>query len=324
MRKLTILVLAVAAIYAGYWYVGATATENGATLALEDMRSNGWTVGVEELSTKGFPSRFDTTAKNLLVVSPDRSIGWSAPFVQALALSYKPNEVIIVFPDAHAFQLNGQDINLKTDGLRASAAVTAAPSAPLANLTVELTSAQARITNHLAVTIGKSLLALRPAGGDADYDAYLDLRDVELPQSLFPEQAGVSGRISQATIDATVMLDRPLDRHVSVSPRPQIGAIDLNGLTLQWGAMSIRGKGAVNVDPSGIPTGRITLNLRGWDQMIDLASVSGLIDPGLVPTAKSMARTMALGSDTLDVPLTFENGLMWAGPLPLGPAPRLR
>lgn len=324
MRKLTILVLAVAAIYAGYWFVGASAAERAAKAAVSNMQAQGWSIEASDISTAGFPSRFDTTITDLTALSPDQRIGWTAPYVQALALSYKPNEVIIAFPAQHVLQLNGQDIALTTDGFRASASIAPAPSTPLAQATAELASARIAFTNDITLTTGKGLAALRRSEGEASYDAYFDLRDIGLPTHLVAAMGDVARGISQITVDADVVLDRPLDRHAGTGSAPQLDAIDLTALTIQWGAMSLRGKGQINIDPSGIPTGRITLSLRGWDQMIDAATRLGLIDPGLVQTAKTMATTMALGSDTLDLPLIFENGLAFAGPIPLGPAPHLR
>lgn len=325
MRKLTILVLTIAAIYAGYWFIGANAAEKGTRAALEQLQANGWSVQTNSVDTRGFPSRFDTTIKDLELTSPDQAYGWNAPFVQALALSYKPNQMIFVFPQTQELQLGGQKMTLNTEGFRASAAVAASPAAPLTNVTAELSSASLKLSPDTALQLGKSLAALRPSTAtDYSYDAFLDIADIGLPQPLVSALSGYPAAISQLTVDTNVTLDRRLDRHLIGATSPRMDAMVLNALTLRWGTTTVQGKGSLAIDVSGIPTGQITLSLRNWDQLITAAAQLGLIEQGLVQTAQTMAHTLAMGSDTLDLPLVFENGLVRIGPLPLGPAPRFR
>lgn len=327
MRNLTILVLIVAALYSGYWFVGSSAAEKGVSAAVAELQSKGWTADVGEAKTRGFPSRFDTTLTDVRLKNPDGSIGWTGPFVQSLALSYKPNEVIIAFPDAHQIHLDGTDIALETDGLRASAGVLARPSAPISHLTAELQSGTATFSANAVLSLGKSLVALRSTEVETAYDTYIDLTDIELPAALMrvlEAASDLSPRISQATLDAEVTLDRPLDRHLSNGQPPVLNALDLKGLTVQWGDVSLRGRGAVDVDPSGFPSGQVTLTLRNWDALIDAAVVLGFLPAKMERTVKTLAKTMAAGSDTLDMPISFQNGNMSLGLIPLGPAPRLR
>ncbi len=105
MRRLTIIVLALAAIYGAYWVFGASMVERTATSRAELMRLEGWKIDYDDLSTRGFPSRFDTTVTALDVEIPSGDLAWSAPFVQALSLAYKPNEVILALPESQTITL---------------------------------------------------------------------------------------------------------------------------------------------------------------------------------------------------------------------------
>ncbi len=61
--------------------------------------------------------------------------------------------------------------------------------------------------------------------------------------------------------------------------------------------------------------------------MVPVAVALGLVRPELEQTVTNMLAELAKGSgkpDTVDLPLVFEKGWMSLGPLPLGPAPRLR
>jgi hypothetical protein len=57
--------------------------------------------------------------------------------------------------------------------------------------------------------------------------------------------------------------------------------------------------------------------------MIGMAVSAGLLDQEIANTVQNMGSLLAGGSAELSVPITFQNGLMSLGPIPLGPAPRL-
>lgn len=80
MRRLTFIVLILAAIYAGYWFIGVGAMEKSAADQFNDLEKSGWQVDYTDLSTAGFPSRFDTTVNDLTLTTP----GWGDTVVAAV------------------------------------------------------------------------------------------------------------------------------------------------------------------------------------------------------------------------------------------------
>lgn len=329
MRRLTILVLALAAIYSGYWFIGAAAVERTATAQIAQMRLDGWTLDYESLNTRGYPSRFDTTVTTFNVIPPSGDLAWQAPFVQVLSLSYKPNEVILALADRQDLTLGGVPMTLTSDGLRASALVAANTDLDLTRFTVEVGQMRADSSAGTVFSLSNALVALR-AAKDAPllYAAFADINDLALPVSLrqILDPAGnFPAILSQMTIDASITTDRKLDRNVISDPRrPQIDAFKLNGMTLAWGPLSLRGKGEVTIDRSGIPTGQFTLEAQNWREMVQMAVNAGLIEQGVSETLENMGTILAGGSNSLSLPVSFQNGLMLVGPVPVGPAPRFR
>ena len=123
-------------------------------------------------------------------------------------------------------------------------------------------------------------------------------------------------------MDSLMIFDNPIDRSALTSqPRPT--QIILNGMIVTWGELQLRGKGDVTVDILGIPTGRITISAQNWRDMIGMAVSAGLLDQEIANTVQNMGSLLAGGSAELSVPITFQNGLMSLGTIPLGPAPRL-
>ena len=138
LRTLTILVAIAAALYGGYWWLGRGQAEAALTEASEALAARGWTLAWDDLATRGFPSRFDTTLTEPRLASPDGRIAWSGPLLQLLALSYRPTQVIAVLPQQQSLTLGGETFEVETEDMRGSATVRAAASLPLVDATVEI------------------------------------------------------------------------------------------------------------------------------------------------------------------------------------------
>ncbi|MEJ6403269.1 DUF2125 domain-containing protein [Yoonia sp. 2307UL14-13] len=324
MRRLTILVAVLAAIYSGYWFVGSRTLANGIASAQAEIRTSGWDIAYADLSTIGFPSRFDTTVTAPTVAPPDGMWMWQAPFLQIFALSYAPNEVIAVFPDEQTFRMGRQTIAIQSQDLRASAAVKASTALAFRDATVEMDAATATSDAGWAIALNSALIAMR---GQEDtenaYDVYADIDELRLPQDAIAriDPDGVlTSTIDNLTIHGAVQFDQPLDRNTA---EPRITGIALSSLNLQWGGLTINGDGAITVDEAGVPEGRVTLKTRQWREMIELLVNAGLIRPGMAGMVTNTAQSLAASDGTLDLPVSFQSGFMSVGPIPLGPAPRL-
>lgn len=329
MRLLTIIVATVAALYSGYWYVGARAVENGSASAVESARADGWQIAYDELNTRGFPSRFDTTLTNLDVAAPDIAFAYKTPIFQALALSYAPNEVILAFSDNHELQLGAQNFDIQTTAMRASAAVSATPSASLQSMTAEVGPVTISAERGWKTGVDKALIALRPvAGEDTTYDAYLNTEELRIPdilQALLETTGAIAPSLQNVTFDVRVTLDRVLDRHAlkvaeTDPPRPQ--SMILRDATLNWGDMKFDATGKLDFDPNGIPDGTIHISAANWKQIISVLAELSVIDPGMAPLIESVAGNLAQSQERLELPISFQNGQTTIGPWPLGPAPR--
>lgn len=329
MRRLTILVAVLALIYSGYWFAGAIAVERAARDGLDQLVTDGWSVRYDTLNTRGFPSRFDTSVTAMDLVAPEGTFAWSAPFVQAMALSYQPNRVIAAFAETQTFTFPGQTVTAQTKGLLASTAVGANTALSLETVTAEV--GQAVITSDIGWQLGldRALFALRASRTATNsYDIYLDADTISLPAEVIAliDPTGLHpAAISRIETDVTLTFDRAIDRHslaVYADDPLRMTALTLKNMTLTWGDMSLKGNGDIAIGSDGIPDGRITVSIAQWRPVIMLAANAGLIQPGLVQTVQTMGETLSQGAETLDIPITFQNGFMSVGPLPLGPAPR--
>lgn len=312
MRRLTYCILFLAALYAGYWFIGANRVTNGFETALTQMQSDGWTADAT-VTTRGFPSRFDTTLTDVTFADPGGQLRYEAPFVQTLALSYRPNNLILVLPDEQRLIGPLDAGTLRADRLRASATVKPNLALAFDNLTAEGEAVAYTADSGWDVTIEKLLAAARlQADKPSSYDVYAKLDNIMLP-------AG-SGDITTVLMDADVRLQDPLDR---TTDEVIVEQIVVNAMRVEWGEVVLTGQGQLNVDNAGLPEGTIGIEIANWREIIPRLVDAGVIDAEFAQTALGMGGLLAAGQDTMTLPLTYEDGFASLGPLPLGPAPRL-
>ena len=323
MRALTFLVIFLAVIYGGYWAIGARALENGTNSAVAQMRADGWLLNIADVATKGFPSRFDTTLSNVEIAPPDGTWRYSAPFVQALALSYAPNKLIAVLPQQQQIDLLNQSLNITSTTLRASTGVAANPDLDFQGFTAEGADLSVQSSWGWSIAANNLLAAMRPnAQSEAAHDIYAELSGIKLGQGLSQQLASMPDLIESVSFDAIVSLNVPLDRH-SFQTQSEIIPTDLTlkAFKLLWGEVKLSAKGDF-VITNGYPVGQLDLTISKWDQLVDALVANGLVEAEVAKTYSDVAALLATEAGDLEVPVTFQNGLISYGILPLGPAPR--
>lgn len=330
MRKLIVIAVVLAGLWGGYWFIGAKATERAFAGWIEDRQTNGWVAEVSELSTRGFPNRFDTIFTGLELADPDTGLAWSAPEFQILALSYKPHHVIAVWPGTQTLSTPEQKIEVSGSNVKGSVVVSPSTALTLERSSIMLEGLSFSSTAGWTAALEKGQFATRRLeGGENRHEIHFDasnltpafsfVQSLDADDMLPPIFEGV---LLKANIDFTA----PWDRAAIERERPQVTRIDLTEFKAKWGELELWLAGAVDVDATGAPNGNVTIKARNWRKMIDIAQASGALAPELVSTV-----TRALGflaglsgnSETLDVPLRLSGGTMFLGPIPIGKAPRI-
>lgn len=329
MRKLMLLTLILAFGYGGYWVVGSRAVEKNAVAALDGLRDDGWQVSYADLSTHGFPSRFDTTLSEFSLQDPASGWGWRAPFVQALALSYLPNKVIVAFaPDQTVSLPGGDTLTITSQGFRASGSVSLGTEMALDRVTAEVGHLRLLFGAGPELSAERGLLAIRPSGDDGlSYDAYAELADITPPAdwvAVVAPDNSLPPRLSLINIDTTLRFDRPLNRYIGTNGAPALTRIEIRTAHLGWGKLAVNAQGTLDIDAAGLPSGTVTVVAQDWQRMIDLAVQAGVIDPEFAPTWRHMGQSLADGNGALNLPVTFRAGGVYVGLILLGPAPRFR
>ena len=333
MRGLFFLILFAGLGYSGYWWVGATAKEAAIDGWLEDRRAAGWAADRSDLVLTGYPNRFDTILKDLVLADPQSGWSWSAPEFQILALSYKPNHIIAVWPNQQTIASPRERIELQSETMRGSVRFAVNTQLALEQTVIEVADLRADSSLGWTGSMAEGQFAIRkaPPGGAPDYgyDVSLMADIVTLPEPVrrrLDPSGLLPASVARAEARLTPVFDAPWDRKAVEGPPPNLTALNIGRLGFTWGGMDLLVRGTLNADASGYAAGELNVTAKNWREMLDVS-----VNAGWVP--RDMSRSIARGlnlvaqltgdSDQLDVTFNFEDGGVWLGPVPLGPAPRL-
>ena len=330
MRTAFVVVLAALGLWAGYWAVGSIALDRGLSGWLEDRAAEGWLAEYSELTVEGFPSRFDTTIRDLELADPETGVAWQVPEFRIEAASARPTRITAIWPPEQAVASPFERITVTSGTMQAE--IGFEPDTALALETSDFVLSDMALVSTAGweAALAEGTLTTNQAAGvenghDIRFEASSVLPAEPLRVSLDP--AGVLPEtVETLRIAATLGFDAPWDRFAIERARPQVTSIDLDELQATWGDLDLRAAGELAVDSQGVPEGRITVKATNWREMLGLARNSGLLPEALAPTVERAFELLAGLSgppDTLDAPLSFQNGLVTFGPIPLGPAPRL-
>lgn len=334
MRFLLGVILIAAAAWAGYWFVGAGAARAAFEGWFGARSAEGWQAEYSALDITGFPNRFDAGFTWIALADPGTGLAWEAPFFQILALSYRPNHVIAVWPHDQLIATPLAKYAVHSDDMRASMVLEAGSTLHLDRAT--LTAQGLVITPEGgggdALRADALTLASEHVVADAAPNYRLGLAAEGLAPSVgwlrrVDPDGSLPDRLSMLHADLQVTFDRPWDRHAIDRARPQPRLIRLKLAEATWGRLALQAAGEVSVDDSGLPTGKITLKAKNWREILQLARKTGTLGPGVADTVEDglgMIARLSGNPETLDIPLEFANGRVWLGPMPLGPAPVLR
>lgn len=323
------LVLIAVAGWSAFWFVGRAAQVEAIESWAKDRREDGWRADYADLSIIGYPNRYDARISGLALGEPARGWEWTAPEFKLYTLSYEPNHVIAEWPALQKLSLAGEQIDIASASMRASAVFEPGLSLPLDRASVDVEAVEAtgasgwtagarRWTQHLRQSVREGA----PANA---YEFRLDadgLRPPEGLRHLFGPDAPVL--IEAATAEGEVVLDAPLDRRTFEGGGGQLTELRLKDLTLSWGPMRIEARGDAVVDAKGRPEGEFDVKAYRWRDLLDGLASSGALGRGeadAIEAALGIVAALGGNPNVIEAPVSFRSGATYLGPVPVGPAP---
>lgn len=329
MRALLVVVLVVSALWAGYWFVGSQAMERGAAGWFAAQRGAPLLAEHQGITIAGFPNRFDLTVTEPRLTDTRAGLGWQAPFAQVFMMTWKPWHIIATLPNEQTLSLPGQEVTISSASFQASAVLV-----PGMDLTLDR-AALAADTLSLGSDAGWGLaaatlrLGLRRAPDRMNaQEAALALTTLSLPRGMTASLAAAADlpeQIDLIRVDTVLGLSAPLDRHAGQT-QPALQDITLREGLIRWGDLVLSASGSLTPTADGRPEGRIDMRVENWRKLVPILIAADVISPQqsqTVTRALELLATQGGNPDVLPLPLTFRDGWMSLGPLPLGPAPQM-
>lgn len=325
MKRLLVAIVVVACAWAGYWVYASNGVKSGFERWFDQRRAQGWVADYADLSVTGFPNRVDTEFIELHLADPRTGWAWDAPFFQLLALSYRPNHVIAIWPNQQLLATPNEKIDISSTQLQASVIVDPAPRLPLnrANLVADTLTLQTRDGNATTMSALRAAVELQE-GSDHSYRFAVETEDFAPPMNfrgLIGATDSLPRTFSALRAQFTVAFDGPWDLDAIERQRPQPTRVDLSIAEARWGDLEIWLAGQAEMDQDGAMTGKFTIKLRNWRDILKMAVASGQIPKGLAGQLErglGVLSQMAGNPNTLDVPLDLRRGVAFLGPLPIG------
>ncbi len=331
MRRLIRLVIIALILASAYWAAGTMGLRLGLAGWFEQRRGAGWRAEYATLSTGGWPARFEARISGLELADPGSGLAWSLPSFRFHAPAWRPGKITALWPARQSIATPGQRIAVDAGTMRAALLLTETTDLNLARLGLELAGIALRSDRGWESGLESGRLLVEQAAGPGHaYRLKFEasgLRPAEAFLARLERAALPGGKIEGMRLDALVSFDAPWDRFALEGARPQPTRIGLERLEATSGALELHLSGELEIGPDGLPEGQIAVRARNWRQMVALARELGILaetlEPSLVSTLSFLA-SLSGDRDSLDTPLTFTNGYVAFGPVPLGPAPVLR
>lgn len=332
MKRFMILMLVAGVLWCGYWFVAANATKTALSAWFDDRAAAGWSAENTAIDVHGFPYRLDTTITEPALGDPRTGVAWEADFFQILALAYKPNHIIAVWPHTQLIATPYEKYTLNSAKMRASLVLGTALSLPLSRATLvadslRISAKSGGSTKMIALNVAAELLPDQP---DNTYRIGMaadglvpapEWRKKFDPNNILPRA------LTAVNLDLTASFDAPWDRFSIETSRPQPTALRLKRAKMQWGDLDLHAAGDLTVDPQGYATGQVSFKVKNWRDILAMATTAGVIAPYIADPLEQgldLMSRLAGNPKTLDITLHFKSGKMSLGPIPLGRAPRFR
>ncbi|MGY6410202.1 MAG: DUF2125 domain-containing protein [Alkalilacustris sp.] len=318
MRKGLILLAAVAVLWSAAWFAAARTLERAAETWFAETAAAGMLAGYDHLAVGGWPWRLVLRVERPRVLDPVAGLGWQGDVLALGAPVWAPLRPEAVPQGRQVLWIDGAEWALQADALLGRARLSPGGGGP-EGATLVLRGGLLRAPDGAVIRLDAG--ALRFASGAGGLDAEVALTGLEAagldwPGELAPRPEGPVERL-----EAAVVLE-------PAGPLPWPPArLSVRELALAWGDTQLRGAGDLDIAAEGWPEGRIAFEARDWAPLVALAAALGWVPRDVAPTWLRVLDALDEADgrpDVLEVPLIFQGGRMGFGPLPLGPAPRLR
>lgn len=321
-------------IYFVMWFYAADKIEQGVDRFLAESNAQGNRIAVKSITTSGFPGkiRLDIEKIDAFIFGGETI---RIPTLNAEARAWSWRRVDFAMPDGmhlvtHTPVIDAVDI----DTLHGHAYFGRLDGLPVINIAATQTQFTlsppliTAVTDYRRELLAHHLnLSFMPDAAGAGADAFRFRIRGEVIGLLDDGAAEISEEthyIEKLDIDAFMPVPPPsrLTRERLAQWRMDGGEIQVENIEVTWWPVHMIGGGTIGLDEMLQPSGKLDLEITGFDTLIDMIAAAGLMTAKTREMAHMGLGLMAKrreGSDTpfINVPLMIRNNAVSLGPVPI-------
>ncbi|KIN62070.1 DUF2125 domain containing protein [Sulfitobacter noctilucicola] len=317
MRRLIWVTGVFALIWTGAWFAAA--------FLIRESLENTESVAVEAVEVSGFPLALNIRMDSPRFAAPSGQINLDTQELTITSPAWWPLNATLRLPsDMLRVTHTGQRFELLT--MNASVGSKIRPTAALELSSVALQSGEwtlngfeQRLVGGAAIGFALQQVDQRPT----QYDWVGNLDALSLGptlRALINVPADWPSALSAMAAQGTIRFEEPLSRHHLDGPPPKPRALVIEKAQAVWGSSEVELEGKIEIDARGVPEGDLSLFVKNWRALY-------LMIPVPLPVqAEIMLNALAnIGGnpETMDLTLSFRDGVAFLGPIALGPVPPL-
>ena len=330
MRRLIWMCLVGATIWCLWWAGASTFLRGGVETWIAARAAEGWQAEVQGIEGGGFPDTLVTQLIKPHFSDPQTGVTFSSSSLRFEAKAYWPGFARIVLPE-DAIQISTPDGSFDIVMSNGLLKTDLNPGTKLQLRELAWTAGPWGVTSGQGALVSADSLNLSMTQGDVKESYSFDvsaqsLRPGDVPRGrlAIPDHWPIA--FDTLEMDMDVRFDRPWDLRSLEDRRPQPRRIDLHLAEAAWGDVKINIAAELDIDDVGAATGDLSLQAQNWRDLLILAETAGLLPSGVREQAEralGQFATLSGNPNTIDVKLTFKDGSMFLGFIPLGTAPRI-
>ncbi|MBK1669431.1 hypothetical protein CKO28_15440 [Rhodovibrio sodomensis] len=319
-----IMLLLAGGALAGTWVWAAGAVQDGYETWRAERRAEGYSFQNADPEVDGFPTTVRARLRQPVVAAPQGG-RWEGPVVVGETGVLSPFTVRVRAPGTHSLRtVDGRE--LRADAQTAHGRVLLKPAGGLRS--GQITLEQVALDGLPAGPMHAAALFValgperRPADAPPALDFTLETDGLALPARL---DTAFGRQVDRLAVRGTLIGQAPrqLTRGALQAWRQRGGRIAVDHLELTWTPVRLRGHGTLTLDNRLRPQGTLDVAVTGLGPALDQLAAAGRIERSAVTYAKLAIaalgrRDPATGETTVDVPLSFREGRVYLGPVPLG------
>lgn len=342
LRTAIVVFMISSAGYGAYWVYARTVAERIVLAWIDARRHDGYRIEHAPIDMDGFPFLVRATL-DIPLVAPLAASGKSAEWIWQggrLTVESQPWRLDQIRVEA----FGGQTVTLKGVG-REERQIHRYVGETVG--VVHLTSGQPQ---RVAITVRKfnwrgpgnetllsgrdlSIWAVAPdtppkSHRDPLVSISISGADLVMP----PDRAAPFGSKLEKLIGVTRVLGRVQlgDPNAVIEAwRRDGGAVNIDDFQIVWGPLDLKASGTLALDDQTRPLGAFSADIRGFTHVVDSLAAGGIIENGAAAMAKIGLGLLAKpakdgGPPILSIPLTAQNGRLYAGPIKILDLPPLR